>query len=175
MWVAGVESNKPPAHNNNKACWGLAKGSTPATLVHLPASNATSLRPKTRQTLNLRKALPVMRTITVVRCKTARRRSGGISWNSSAIGRETQAMSQTNSKRSTSRKLALLAVWPAALLLTGCQVEMAGQTLPSPYYLTDDIQYYAPAPSEFKLSREAAAIQEQNEAIRSQRQEAQTP
>jgi hypothetical protein len=52
---------------------------------------------------------------------------------------------------------------------------MAGQTLPSPYYLTDDIQYYAPAPSEFKLSREAAAIQEQNEAIRSQRQEALAP
>jgi hypothetical protein len=88
---------------------------------------------------------------------------------------EKQAMSHTNSNRSAARKIALLAVWPAALLLTGCQVEMAGQTLPSPYYLTDDIQYYAPAPSEFKLSREAAAIQEQNEAIESQRQEALAP
>lgn len=79
-------------------------------------------------------------------------------------------MSQTNSKRWAARKIALLAIWPAALLLTGCQVEMAGQTLPSPYYLSDDVQYYAPAPSEFKLSREAAAMQEQKEAIRSQRQ-----
>ena len=35
---------------------------------------------------------------------------------------------------------ACLAV-PAALLLAGCQVDVAGQTLPSPYYLTDDVQY----------------------------------
>jgi hypothetical protein len=40
---------------------------------------------------------------------------------------------------------------------TGCQVSVGGQTLPSPYYLTDDVQYYAPA-TEFKLSREAAAM-----------------
>jgi len=84
-------------------------------------------------------------------------------------------MSHTNPKHSAARKLAMLAIWPAALLLTGCQVEMAGQTLPSPYYLSDDVQYYAPAPSEFKLSREAAAIQEQNEAINSQRQDALRP
>jgi hypothetical protein len=57
------------------------------------------------------------------------------------------------------------------LLLTGCQVEMAGQTLPSPWYLGDDIQYYTPGP-EFKLAREAAAMQEQKEAIRSQQQSA---
>jgi len=56
------------------------------------------------------------------------------------------------------------------LLMCGCQVEMAGMTLPSPYYLSDDVQYYAPAPSEFKLSREAAALQEQAEAIESQQQ-----
>jgi hypothetical protein len=57
------------------------------------------------------------------------------------------------------------------MLLAGCQVEVAGVTLPSPYYLSDDVQYYAPGP-EFKLAREAAAIQEQNEAIESDRQEA---
>ena len=39
---------------------------------------------------------------------------------------------------------------------TGCQVEVGGQTLPSPYYLSDDVQYYAPGP-EFKLANEAAA------------------
>lgn len=43
---------------------------------------------------------------------------------------------------------------------TGCQVDVTGQTLPSPYWLTDDVQYYAPDP-EFKLSREAAALAEQ--------------
>ena len=39
---------------------------------------------------------------------------------------------------------------------TGCQVDVGGQTLPSPYYTKDDIQYFPPGP-EFKLSREAAA------------------
>jgi hypothetical protein len=43
-----------------------------------------------------------------------------------------------------------------AVTATGCQVSMNGQTLPSPYYGSDDIQYYAPGP-EFKLAREAAA------------------
>ena len=38
----------------------------------------------------------------------------------------------------------------------GCQVNVAGQTLPSPYYMDDDVQYFAPGP-EFKLQREAAA------------------
>ena len=43
--------------------------------------------------------------------------------------------------------------------------------LPSPYYLTDDVQYYAPG-SEFKLANEAAAMKEQAEAIQSKPQEA---
>lgn len=59
--------------------------------------------------------------------------------------------------------LARLALAGTGLLLcvsaTGCQVDVGGQTLPSPWYLTDDIQYF-PAGPEFKLSREAAAIQE---------------
>ncbi|MEO1617803.1 MAG: hypothetical protein AAFV88_18265 [Planctomycetota bacterium] len=41
---------------------------------------------------------------------------------------------------------------------TGCQSTINGQTLPSPYYLQDDVQYF-PAGPEFKLSREAAALQ----------------
>jgi hypothetical protein len=70
-------------------------------------------------------------------------------------------------------RLAATVLGPALLAAaTGCQVEMAGVTLPSPYYLTDDVQYYAPAPSEFKLSREAAAQQELSQAIESQRQQA---
>ena len=43
-----------------------------------------------------------------------------------------------------------------AVGVTGCQVDIGGQTLPSPYYQQDDIQYFPPGP-EFKLSREAAA------------------
>ena len=44
-----------------------------------------------------------------------------------------------------------------AVSLTGCQVDVGGQTLPSPYYLQDDIQYFPSGP-EFKLSKEAAAL-----------------
>jgi hypothetical protein len=44
----------------------------------------------------------------------------------------------------------------ASIGLTGCQVETGGQTLPSPYYMSDDVQYYSPG-SEFKLAKEAAA------------------
>jgi hypothetical protein len=40
---------------------------------------------------------------------------------------------------------------------TGCQVDVGGQTLPSPWFMTDDVQYF-PAGPEFKLSREAAAL-----------------
>lgn len=43
--------------------------------------------------------------------------------------------------------------------LTGCQVDVGGQTLPSPYYMKDDIQYFPPG-AQFKLSREAAAMKE---------------
>ncbi len=48
----------------------------------------------------------------------------------------------------------------ACLASTGCQIDVAGQTLPSAYHLTDDVQYYAPGP-EFKLTNEAAAMAEQ--------------
>jgi hypothetical protein len=54
--------------------------------------------------------------------------------------------------RSLLAGLGLLVVMGVA----GCQVDVGGQTLPSPYYMTDDIQYFAPGP-EFKLAREAAA------------------
>ena len=45
----------------------------------------------------------------------------------------------------------------ASVASTGCQVDVGGQTLPSPYYIYDDVQYFAPGP-EFKLSNEAAAL-----------------
>ncbi len=40
---------------------------------------------------------------------------------------------------------------------TGCQMDVGGQTLPSPYYVGDDVQYFPPG-AEFKLAREAAAM-----------------
>jgi hypothetical protein len=78
-------------------------------------------------------------------------------------------MHTSKPKHGKLRGLAAIALLPAVVLMAGCQVEMAGQTLPSPYYLTDDVQYYAPGP-EFKLAREAAALQEQAEAIESEMQ-----
>lgn len=44
-----------------------------------------------------------------------------------------------------------------AIASTGCQTSVGGQTLPSAFYLRDDIQYF-PKGSEFKLQREAAAL-----------------
>ncbi|REK10035.1 MAG: hypothetical protein DWQ37_17705 [Planctomycetota bacterium] len=50
----------------------------------------------------------------------------------------------------------------AAMGLTGCQVDLGGQTLPSPYYQQDDIQYFPPGP-EFMLTKEAAVQKEFSE------------
>ncbi len=41
----------------------------------------------------------------------------------------------------------------------GCQSTIGGQTLPSAYYLRDDLQFF-PAGPEFKLSRQVQAIEE---------------
>ncbi len=66
---------------------------------------------------------------------------------------------------STTNRVGRLHLWAGGVLLlslgasTGCQIDVAGQTLPSPYHLTDDVQYYAPGP-EFKLANEAAALAE---------------
>lgn len=42
---------------------------------------------------------------------------------------------------------------------TGCQSTVGGQTLPSAYYLRDDVQYFPSGP-EFKLTRQVEAIEE---------------
>lgn len=58
----------------------------------------------------------------------------------------------------------------AAVSALGCQSDVGGQTLPSPYWQTDDVQYF-PAGPEFKLSREAAAMKAyKNEQLRSGKQ-----
>jgi hypothetical protein len=58
-----------------------------------------------------------------------------------------------------------------ALGSTGCQGVYNGQTLPSPWYLSDDIQYFPPGP-EFKLSREAAAMKAYKADLEAQAQAA---
>jgi hypothetical protein len=50
----------------------------------------------------------------------------------------------------------------AGVGLTGCQSDFGGQTLPSPYYMSDDVQYFPPG-AEFKLSKEAAAMKAYNQ------------
>jgi len=66
-------------------------------------------------------------------------------------------MSGSNKRRRPWRRLLAGLGLFFALGLTGCQVDLGGQTLPSPTYMTDDVQYFAPGP-EFKLAREAAAL-----------------
>jgi len=67
-------------------------------------------------------------------------------------------MTRNSTNRSLTRFTALALVSGFCLVgATGCQVSLNGQTLPSPYYLQDDVQYF-PAGPEFKLPREAAAL-----------------
>jgi hypothetical protein len=65
-------------------------------------------------------------------------------------------------------KLSRLGSWPIWSVLgcgllcatsTGCQTVVGGQTLPSAYYLKDDIQYFPHGP-EFKLTNEVQALEQ---------------
>lgn len=63
---------------------------------------------------------------------------------------------KSNFRRSRALGGVLLA---ACFALTGCTGTYNGQNLPSPYYMSSQIQYF-PAGPEFKLTREAAAQKE---------------
>lgn len=65
-------------------------------------------------------------------------------------------MRESNTSKSSWRGLLLLAA-VSVVPAIGCQVDVGGQTLPSGYYLSDDVQYFPPGP-EFKLAKEAAAM-----------------
>ncbi|MCA9246184.1 MAG: hypothetical protein KDA42_03685 [Planctomycetales bacterium] len=66
----------------------------------------------------------------------------------------------TNSDTSSRRRgISLLAGMLLLCGATGCQIDVGGQVLPSPYYLDDDVQYYAPG-TEFKLQQEATRLKE---------------
>ena len=62
----------------------------------------------------------------------------------------------------------LAAAGLSAVACTGCQVSVAGQNLPSAYFMEDDLQYFPKGP-EFKLSREAAAQKEARAEAAAQR------
>ncbi|TWT54467.1 hypothetical protein Pla22_21140 [Rubripirellula amarantea] len=68
-------------------------------------------------------------------------------------------ISQGRTQRTSTSIAAIVAAGFCMFMSTGCQVSLNGQTLPSPYYLQDDVQYFPSGP-EFKLPREAAALQE---------------
>ncbi len=66
----------------------------------------------------------------------------------------------SNSKNNRTVHIVLgVAALLSSVVTTGCQVSVAGQTLPSSYYQNDDVQYFPRGP-EFKLAREAAALKE---------------
>ena len=67
-------------------------------------------------------------------------------------------MSTKTKNRSIHIALGVAALLSTAVT-TGCQVSVAGQTLPSSFYQLDDVQYFPKGP-EFKLAREAAALKE---------------
>jgi hypothetical protein len=74
-------------------------------------------------------------------------------------------------KNSNSIRLVILGLLLTACIAPsmGCQVSVAGQTLPSPYYLYDDVQYF-PAGPQNKLANETAALEKARaEAIRKSR------
>ena len=62
-------------------------------------------------------------------------------------------------RRRPLRRLLLGLALLAGIGLTGCQSDFGGMTLPSAYYMYDDVQYFPPGP-QFPLSREAAAMKE---------------
>ena len=66
-------------------------------------------------------------------------------------------MSGTNKQWRPLRCMLAFLVLLTALGVTGCQVDVGGQMLPSAHYMKDDVQYFAPGP-EFKLAKEAAAM-----------------
>ena len=77
-------------------------------------------------------------------------------------------MSGSNKQWRPLRCMLAFLVLSAALGVTGCQVDIGGQMHPSPSYMQDDVQYFAPGP-EFKLAKEAAAMKAASEedALRS--------
>ena len=69
-------------------------------------------------------------------------------------------MRSMETKRLKTFGVAILAALLAAPMV-GCQVTRNGQTLPSPYYLEDDIQYH-PSGTEFQYQQEVDYMNKAN-------------
>ncbi len=65
-----------------------------------------------------------------------------------------------SNKRRPLRSIFLGLALCGCLGAVGCQSDFSGQTLPNPWYMTDDVQYFAPG-SEFQLAKEAASMKAQ--------------
>src|SRR4051812_16621856 len=65
------------------------------------------------------------------------------------------------SRISISPRIVLLGCALLSATSIGCQSTIGGQTLPSAFYLQDDVQYF-PAGPEFRLSRQVQAIEQYN-------------
>ena len=68
------------------------------------------------------------------------------------------SLNKTNLTRKVSGSILALALL-ASSLLTGCQSTVGGQTLPSAYYLWDDVQYF-PAGPEYLLPNQLQALEQ---------------
>ena len=65
-------------------------------------------------------------------------------------------MNKQINKRSSLRSLVYGFALLGAASATGCHVDVAGQTLPSSYWHSDDVQYFPTGPN-MKVAKEAAA------------------
>ena len=70
---------------------------------------------------------------------------------------ETMVMRKADQRMGSRLWMLVTALSLTCATFSGCQSDIGGQTLPSPYYLYDDIQYF-PAGPEFPLTAEAAAM-----------------
>lgn len=77
-------------------------------------------------------------------------------------------MATSDRQHSLANRLLCGIVLAMGVSTVGCTVNTGGQTLPSGYYLSDDVQYFAPGP-EFPLQNEAAQQLRKAEAQRAAR------
>lgn len=91
-----------------------------------------------------------------------------INYGRSVQGQPTKQLVQSYRQRSISQPNRLIDQQASN---SGNEVVLGDQVLPSPYYLTDDVQYFAPG-LELKLSREATAMKAYSDQLQSQLQRA---
>lgn len=104
--------------------------------------------------------MPVVRSIVVVTRSSAvpvRDRFTSILPDLAWTAKATMMTNYARMGRKTTSIALTVAAGICLISSAGCQVSLNGQTLPSPYYLQDDVQYFPSGP-EFKLAREAAAL-----------------